>query len=99
MVTRDTVKDLQRLIAKLDAAHDVAQTQLQAARRCRAEVLAAQDAAVSDAERSVDEAAVAMAVEVGPELAGNLLGRDVSEMRRLMKRQRSTSDSADRSAQ
>lgn len=91
MATRDTVKDYQRRLAKLDGAHSSAQLQLVAARRRRAEVLAAQDKLVADAERTVDEAAVAMAAEVGPELAANLLDRDVSQMRRLMKRQKSLS--------
>lgn len=94
MATRDTVKDLQRLIARLDAAHNAAQMRLDAACQRRAEVLAAQDKLVAAAERSVDEAAAAMAAEVGPELAGTLLGRDVAEMRRLMKRQSSTGQSA-----
>jgi hypothetical protein len=93
MATRGTVKDLQRLIAKLDAAYNSAQMQLEATRLRRADVLAVQDAAVSDAERTVDEAVAAMVSEIGPELAGNLLGRDVSEIRRLMKRQRLSNDS------
>jgi hypothetical protein len=91
MATRDTVKDYQRRIAKLDGAHTAAQLQLEAARRRRADLLAAQDKLVADAERTVDEAAVAMAAEVGPELAANLLDRDVSQMRRLLKRQKSLS--------
>jgi hypothetical protein len=89
MATRDTVKDVQRQIAKLDAAHNAAQVQLEVARQRRAEVLAAQDDLVARAERAVDQAAAAMAVEVGPELAASLLDRDVLEMRRLLKRQRS----------
>jgi hypothetical protein len=91
MATRDTVRDCQRRIAKLDAAHNAAQVQLEAARRRRAELLAAQDKVVADAERAVDQAAATLAVEVGPELAANLLDLNVQEMRRLMKRQTSAS--------
>ena len=88
MATRTTVKDYQRLIARLDAGHGRAQAQLAAARQRRAEVLAEQDRLVREAEAAVDEAVADMAVEVGADLAASLLERDVSEVRRLAKRRR-----------
>ena len=88
MATRTTVRDYQRLIARLDAGHGRAQAQLAAARQKRSEVIAEQDRLVRDAEAAVDEAVAAMAVEVGAELAASLLERDVSEVRRLAKRRR-----------
>jgi hypothetical protein len=91
MPTRDAVKDYQGRIAKLDAAHNAALVQLDVARRRRAELVTAQDKLVATAEHAVDQAAAAMAVEVGPELAASLLDRDVADLRRLAKRQRSAS--------
>lgn len=88
MATRTTVKDYQRLIARLDASHRRAQAQLAAARQKRSEVLSEQDRLVQEAEVAVDDAVAAMAVEVGAELAASLLERDVSEVRRLAKRRR-----------
>lgn len=88
MATRTTVKDYQRLIARLDAGHGRAQAQLAAARQKRSEVLVEQDRLVREAEAAVDEAVAAMAVEVGAEMAASLLERDVSEVRRLAKRRR-----------
>lgn len=89
MAIRERVKDYQRRIARLDAAHTAAQAHLDAAHHRRAEVIAVQDEIVADAQRAVDEAAVAMAVEMGPELAASLLGRDLAELRRLVNRQKS----------
>jgi hypothetical protein len=86
MAARDTIRDCQRRIAQLDAAHGRALAQLALAQQKRVEVLAAQDALVADAKRAVDEALVAMATEVGPDLAAYLLDRDLPEVRRLMKR-------------
>jgi hypothetical protein len=86
MAARDTIRDCQRRIAQLDAAHGRALGHLAAAQQKRTEVLAAQDALVADAKRGVDEALVAMATEVGPDLAAYLLDRDLLEVRRLMKR-------------
>ncbi len=91
MAARDTIRDCQRRIAQLDAAHGRALAQLATAQQKRVEVVAVQDALIADARRAVDEAIVAMATEVGPELVAYLLDRDLPEVRRLMKRQGSSS--------
>lgn len=88
LTTRDTVRDCQRRLARLDAVHTRAKGQLEAARQKRSEMLAAQDEQVSDAQQEVDMAVVAMASEVGAELAAKLIGLKVSEVRRLLKRQK-----------
>ena len=87
VTTRETVRDCQRRIAQLDAAHARAQAQLAAARRKRSDILAAQDEQVVAAERELNKAVVAMAVEMGTELAANLTGLKVSEVQRLVRRQ------------
>jgi hypothetical protein len=91
MAARDTIRDCQRRIARLDAAHGRAVAQLATAQQKRVEVLAAQDALVAAAKQAVDEALVAMATEVGPDLAAHLLDRELREVRRLMKRHGSAS--------
>ena len=84
-------RQLDQLQADLPEADCGRATHLDTVRRRRAEILVAHGGLAAAAERAVDEAAAAMAAEVGPELAANLLGRDVSEIRRLMKRQRPSS--------
>lgn len=93
MPARDKIREYQRRIARLDATHGQARARLAVAQQKRSEALAAQDGLVSKAERAVDDAVVAMVTEVGPELAAKLLGLEVSQVRRLAKRQKSLNPS------
>jgi len=85
MSLRPEVRDAQRTLASLDAAHGRAVTRLEQALARRAEVLADQDRKVAAAQAAVDHAVVALAAEVSAERAANLLDRDVTEVRRLLK--------------
>jgi hypothetical protein len=86
--TREAVKGYQRRLAELDAEHSRAQSRLAAAQRKRAEVLAAQDRLVAQAQQAVYDAVVAMAAEVGPELAASLAGLHIATVRQLVRRSR-----------
>lgn len=86
MSTRSNVKAYQRRLVELDAEHTRAQERLATACRKRDEVLAAQDRQVREAERELDNAVVAMAEEIGPELTANLLDIEVTEVKQLARR-------------
>ena len=83
--TRDEVKNYQRRLAQFDGAHTKATDRLTSAMKRRADVMAAQDRLVADAEAGVRRAVSAMAAGVGAELTATLLDLDVSEVRRLAK--------------
>ena len=85
MTIRDAVREAQRRLATLDAAHRKATERLAQATRRRAEVLAAEDAKVANAAASVEAAVSEMAEAVGAELAATLCGLSSSEVRRLAK--------------
>ena len=82
---RLSVKEVQKLLAQLDAAHTKAHDRLEATVARRREVLTEQDQLVAAAETGVHDAVAAMAAGVGPGLAATLLGLDVVEVRRLAK--------------
>ncbi len=83
--TRLSVKECQKLLVQLNAAHTRAHDRLQATVAKRKEVLAQQDQLVAAAEAAVHDAVAAMAAGVGQEMAAALLGSNVGEVRRLAK--------------
>jgi flagellar motility protein MotE (MotC chaperone) len=82
---RNAVKDYQRRLADLDAAHSRARSRLEAARRRRDALIAEQDRLVAEAERAVEDSAADMAAEVGPELAAKLLDLKPTQLRQLLR--------------
>jgi hypothetical protein len=85
MPLRPEVRDAQRTLAALDAAHSRAVTRLNRALAHRADVVAELDRQVTVAQASVREAVVAMAHEVSLELTAHVLDLDVTEVRHLVK--------------
>lgn len=84
--TPEAVKDYQRRMAQLAAAHSKALERLEAMLARRAEALAEHDRRVAEAGTEVRGAIASMAVEVGPELTANVLGLDPIVVRRLAKK-------------
>jgi hypothetical protein len=85
MPLRPEVRDAQRTLATLDAAHRRAVARLNQTLARRAESFAEQDRHVAAAQAEVDKAVVAMAGEVSAELTAHLLDLDVADVRRLLK--------------
>lgn len=85
MPVRDEVRDAQRTLAALDAAHTRASTRLDQARARRVEVLAEADLAVAAAQEGVEAAVAQMAAGVGVELTSQMLGVETTEVRRIAK--------------
>jgi hypothetical protein len=85
MSVRGTVRDAQRRLAVLDAAHNRALAKLDQAAARRAEVLAEHDRMIAVAEAEVERAVADMAAEIGADLTANLLDLDVVAVRRLAK--------------
>ena len=85
MVIRDEVREAQRALTALDAAHSRAVARLDETVARRAQVLAEADRQVSDARAGVDVAIAGMALKVGVDLAATVLGVEVAEVRRLAK--------------
>ena len=84
--TPEAVKDYQRRMAQLAAAHSKALGKLEATLARRAEALAEHDQRVAEAGTEVRRAIAIMAVEVGSELTANVLGLDPVVVRRLAKK-------------
>ena len=85
MPVRPEVREAQRLLAALDAAHAHAVGRLAQAVQRRAEVLAEQHGLVASAQEALDQAVADMANQVSVELAARLLDLDPAEVRRLAK--------------
>jgi len=85
MPVRDEVRDAQRALATLDAAHRRAVARLDQALARRGEVLAEQDRQVAAAQAGVEAAIADMARQLSADLAASVLGLDVAEVRRLAK--------------
>lgn len=85
MAVRDQVRDAQRTLARLDAAHMRARAKLAQALARRSEVVADQDRLVAAVEAEVNASVAAMATAVGPDLAADLLGIDPATVRRVTK--------------
>ena len=85
MAVRDEVRDAQRALAALDAAHRRAAARLDQALARRGEVLAEADRQVAAARGGVEAAIADMARQVSADLTAAGLGLDVTEVRRLAK--------------
>ena len=82
MAVRDEVRDAQRNLTRLDAAHVRAVERLSQAVVRRGEVLAEADRLVATARRGVEGAVTDMAAELGPEVTARLVGRDPADLYR-----------------
>jgi hypothetical protein len=85
MPTRPEVRDTQRTLAALDAAHAKAAAALEQAVERRKAAVAAHDRRVAAAHAGVDQAVAIMAEQVSVELTAQLLGMDVATVRRCTK--------------
>jgi hypothetical protein len=85
MSIRPQVRQAQRAIAALDAAHRQAAARLEEALARRAEVIADQDHLVSVAQAASGRAVADMAPQLSAELGAQLLGLEPAEVRRLAK--------------
>lgn len=85
MAVRDEVREAQRALATLDAAHRRTVARLDQALARRGEVLAEADRQVAVARAGAEAAIADMARQVGVDLAAAVLGVDVAEVRRLAK--------------
>jgi hypothetical protein len=85
MPLRPEVRDAQRTLATLDAAHRRAVARLNQVLARRADLISEQDRHVAAAQAQVDKAVVAMASEVSVELTAHLLDLDAADVRRLVK--------------
>lgn len=97
MPLRPEVRDAQRTLAALDAAHSRAVGRLNQVLARRAELIAEQDRQVAAAQTEVDQAVAAMAGEVSIELTAHLLELDVADVRRLVKAHAATKTSGQES--
>jgi hypothetical protein len=96
MPIRPEVRDAQRTLAALDAAHSRAVGRLNQVSARRVELIAEQDRQVAAAQTEVDQAVAAMAGEVSVELTAHLLELDVADVRRLVKARAATKTSSRR---
>jgi len=85
MTVRDEVRDAQRALAALDAAHGRAVARLDQALTRRKEVLVEADRQVAAAKGAVEAAIADMARQVSAELTAAVLGLEVGEVRRVVK--------------
>ena len=85
MPVRDEVRNAQRALAALDAAHSRAVVRLDQALVRRGEVMAEQDRLVAAAKAGVEAAIADMARQLSADLAAIVLGLDVAEVRRVAK--------------
>ena len=85
MPVRPEVREAQRLLAALDAAHAHAVGRLAQAVGRRSEVLAEQDRLVATAQEALEQAVADMANHVSAELAAQLFDLELAEVRRLAK--------------
>ncbi len=99
MPVRPEVRDTQRTLAALDAAHARAIASLDQAVARRAEALANHDRQVVAAQAAVDDAVADMAGRISVELTAQLLGVYPTSVRRRVKAHRRSGPSAKRSGQ
>lgn len=85
MSVRPEVRDAQRLLANLAAAHDHAAARYSLAVARRAEMLGEQDHLVSAAQAALERSVADMAHLVSVELAARLFDLDLAEVRRMAK--------------
>ena len=85
LAARERLRDHQAAAAKVVGAHGAALARLEAVTARRAEVLAAQDLLVADANAEVAAAVVTAAQLMGADVAATLLDVSRAEVRRLTK--------------
>ena len=85
MAVRNEVRDAQRALATLDAAHRRAVARLDQALARRGAVLTEADLQVAAAQAGVEAAIADMARQVSADLTAAVLGLDLVEVRRLAK--------------
>lgn len=85
MPVRPEVRDTQRVLAALDAAHARAAAALDAALARRDEALAEHDRHVAAARAALDAAVADMAEQISVALTAQLLGLDPATVRRCLK--------------
>ena len=85
MAVRNEVRDAQRALATLDAAHRRAVARLEQALARRGQALTEADLQVAAAQAGVEAAIADMARQVSADLTAAVLGLDVTEVRRLAK--------------
>jgi hypothetical protein len=81
--TTEAIRDYQRRLARLAAAHAKALNRLEAEQAVRARVLGKHDRRVEEAGIGVRKAIATMASEVGAELTASVLGLDLRSVHRL----------------
>jgi hypothetical protein len=84
MPVRDTVRDAQRQLVLLDAAHARAVARLDQAVTRRTQVISEQDRLVKAAQAEVGRTVAEMATVLGTELTANLLGVGPADIRRAV---------------
>jgi preprotein translocase subunit SecA len=82
---RDEVRDTQRALAALDAAHRRAVARLDQTLSRQRETVAQQDRRVAAARAELEATIAEMARRLSPELAAHVLGLDLAEVRRVAK--------------
>jgi len=92
MPIRDEVRDAQRNLARLDAAHVRAVERFDQAVARRGEVLAEADRLVATARQGVERVIADMAANLGSEVTARLVGRDLAEVRKLARSARPSAD-------
>lgn len=97
MPVRPEVRDTQRVLAALDAAHARAAGALDAAVARREEAVAEHDRHVAAARAGLDAAVADMAEQISVELTAQLLGLDPATVRRCLKSRHSDGRGSDRS--
>lgn len=85
MPVRPEVRDTQRTLAALDAAHTKAIAALEQAVERRKAAVAAHDRRVAAAQAGVEHAVAAMADQISVERTAQLLNMDVATVRRCTK--------------
>ncbi len=86
MITaKATVREYQLRLSELAGKHQRAIARLEATKARREKILDIQNKLVDMAEHEVNQAVVGMALGVGPDLTANILGRDLNEIRRILK--------------
>jgi hypothetical protein len=85
MAARDSVRNVKRRLADLDAQHARAVAKLNRASARRAELVADQDRLVAVPQKDVDRAVGAMADALGVQLTAKVLGLDPADVRRVVK--------------
>jgi len=85
LAARERLRDHHAAAAKAVAAHSASLARLDAAISRRAEVVAGQDALVATASAELAAAVAAVAQVMGVDIAADVLGLSIAEVRRMTK--------------